>query len=117
MLKPIGGIYNRAITHNQPPSGGCVLKLLKSQVFLMLKPPAAFGRLCVETLDLSDKSSYNAQPPSGGCVLKLLINRSNIMSIEPAAFGRLCVETCLNHGEWLKIDQPPSGGCVLKHAT
>ena len=34
----------------QPPSGGCVLKLLQIYAFQTAKKPAAFGRLCVETL-------------------------------------------------------------------
>ena len=34
--------------------------------------PAAFGRLCVETLSLPTMTkTKQAQPPSGGCVLKL----------------------------------------------
>ncbi len=35
----------------QPPSGGCVLKLKELRLFVRCKPPAAFGRLCVETED------------------------------------------------------------------
>ena len=33
----------------QPPSGGCVLKLIKSQRPIKEVDPAAFRRLCVET--------------------------------------------------------------------
>ena len=33
----------------QPPSGGCVLKLLLEQQGAVSVEPAAFGRLCVET--------------------------------------------------------------------
>ena len=55
----------------QPPSGGCVLKLLCCQVFFRIKPPAAFRRLCVETMP--------------ECFVRL-VGR-------PAAFRRLCVET------------------------
>ena len=56
---------------SQPPSGGCVLKLdyIKTNYFAM--PPAAFGRLCVETK---------------------LRNKVHFLN-HPAAFGRLCVET------------------------
>ena len=37
----------------------------------MTAQPAAFGRLCVETLTLLTKNRDNiSQPPSGGCVLK-----------------------------------------------
>ena len=58
----------------QPPSGGCVLKLLKN-------PPCGglFG-----------------QPPSGGCVLKHQNNKLFLMGGTAAAFGRLCVETALD---------------------
>ena len=55
----------------QPPSGGCVLKPTIPTPCRMLLPPAAFGRLCVETGVFG-----HAQ---GGQ--------------NPAAFGRLCVET------------------------
>ena len=34
----------------QPPSGGCVLKLLTMPQKLTMRIAAAFGRLCVETL-------------------------------------------------------------------
>ena len=34
---------------SQPPSGGCVLKLLIICEVLVHLAPAAFGRLCVET--------------------------------------------------------------------
>ena len=54
---------------------------------------AAFGRLCVETLNSWElKLSQSRQPPSGGCVLKLIL----------LAFS------CL-----VRL-QPPSGGCALK---
>ena len=55
----------------QPPSGGCVLKLDIIGLLETVRDPAAFGRLCVETLwlTLMELSSVS-QPPSGGCVLK-----------------------------------------------
>ena len=55
----------------QPPSGGCVLKRLRIGRCRGRLQPAAFGRLCVETI------CYGL--PS--------------LSALPAAFGRLCVET------------------------
>ena len=59
--------------------------------------PAAFGRLCVETVHtFLTSTAYQGQPPSGGCVLKLK-GVSNAEYIDfPAAFGRLCVETLNN---------------------
>ena len=84
---------------------------------LLREAPAAFGRLCVETLILSMTVAAWVQPPSGGCVLKLkdeLIKRGARSQPPsggcvlkpssggrlpappyPAAFGRLCVETYL----------------------
>ena len=79
---------------NQPPSGGCVLKLSAARKPAPTTPPAAFGRLCVETNRKIRSRSNRPQPPSGGCVLK---------PITADAFGNGLV-------------QPPSGGCVLKHA-
>ena len=37
-----------------------------------LYKPAAFGRLCVETIVQTFELIRNGQPPSGGCVLKRL---------------------------------------------
>ena len=77
---------------SQPPSGGCVLKLVLVPHPTLLIWSAAFGRLCVETISAKFKPRLIFQPPSGGCVLKLLT-----------------VEVRL-----VKSNQPPSGGCVLK---
>ena len=58
--------------------------------------PAAFRRLCVETL---------------------LENRL-ILRVCPAAFRRLCVETYAFDVVYRQISaQPPSGGCVLKRGA
>ncbi len=54
---------------SQPPSGGCVLKLKTFQNCCITRP-AAFGRLCVETMLQSQRRRRRVQPPSGGCVLK-----------------------------------------------
>ena len=56
---------------SQPPSGGCVLKLLGRPFPFFSVQPAAFGRLCVETCP---PATWRTSP-------------------KPAAFGRLCVET------------------------
>ena len=53
----------------QPPSGGCVLKLALN-TGIDAGYPAAFGRLCVETVTPTRGIAPMAQPPSGGCVLK-----------------------------------------------
>ena len=60
--------------------------------YTLREPPAAFGRLCVETS------------------LPAVVSVSNA----PAAFGRLCVETIVQTFELIRNGQPPSGGCVLK---
>ena len=78
---------------DQPPSGGCVLKLALKVAQMGWDKPAAFGRLCVETYDYGYKSYKSTQPPSGGCVLKPVGSFSWRLEKEPAAFGRLCVET------------------------
>ncbi|EGV37193.1 hypothetical protein l11_12960 [Neisseria weaveri LMG 5135] len=56
----------------QPPSGGCVLKLIRFVRIQSASCTAAFGRLCVETgAAVWNKKECMEQPPSGGCVLKL----------------------------------------------
>ena len=80
---------------NQPPSGGCVLKLE----------------------DMLGTAEGYDQPPSGGCVLKRCHVPLFLGDGGPAAFGRLCVETLFNIRIPLPHNsQPPSGGCVLKQA-
>ena len=60
---------------------------------LLREAPAAFGRLCVETVTEPYTPAGSDQPPSGGCVLKQNIQGTISRRIKPAAFGRLCVET------------------------
>ena len=57
----------------QPPSGGCVLKRKGKHHEIDEHLPAAFGRLCVETVSDNSYRKFQTQPPSGGCVLKLNI--------------------------------------------
>ena len=72
-----------------------MLKQLVLNGFDLLLKPAAFRRLCVETVEyaLSARRHY-IQPPSGGCVLKPYFNVLHWQTFCPAAFRRLCVETC-----------------------
>ena len=116
------------LNHDQPPSGGCVLKPFCRCHRRLRVWPAAFGRLCVETkqrpcpIDCAAspqppsggcvlKRSMGAQarhessqPPSGGCVLKHYGKRCHTQRTRPAAFGRLCVETgnrlLIPHQHW-----------------
>ena len=85
-----------AIGKNHPPAAFrrlCVetMKVVGGQ---NSASPAAFRRLCVETDNLGFYSflCWN-QPPSGGCVLKQANIPRNTLSEIPAAFRRLCVET------------------------
>ena len=57
--------------------------------------PAAFGRLCVETNWKAITNINVGNPAAFGrlCVETKLLNDSGAMSGIPAAFGRLCVET------------------------
>ena len=55
--------------------------------------PAAFRRLCVETINSLRRMNAIFQPPSGGCVLKHHQALWHEEIRRPAAFRRLCVET------------------------
>ena len=63
----------KSIDEAQPPSGGCVLKQIDDNKYGHDYEPAAFRRLCVETLtNETPLFGHVTQPPSGGCVLKHL---------------------------------------------
>ena len=115
-----------------------MLKLVSPCLFSRMYEPAAFRRLCVETV-----SAYLVvSPPLPAAFRRLCVETFVSDLIEhlqkPAAFRRLCVETTTKTGaegreepaafrrlcvETLIIwsftttgqGQPPSGGCVLKH--
>ena len=65
---------NRAAHHMrgycQPPSGGCVLKLMVFKLLFQInnQPPSGGCVLKPAVYDGLSKGRY--QPPSGGCVLK-----------------------------------------------
>ena len=86
-------MIQNALPLNQPPSGGCVLKLDAVRVNQHIKGSAAFGRLRVETLNSLSLLPEIDQPPSGGCVLKPRRRRGFQGNTYSAAFGRLRVET------------------------
>ena len=78
--------------------------------------PAAFRRLCVETIPAAGSGVCECgQPPSGGCVLKhWKIQQKSLISFQPPSGG--CVlKPCLYQVIGDDSNQPPSGGCVLKH--
>ena len=72
--------------------GRLCVETISSSVKSAPHPSAAFGRLCVETRTKSPKRLRLVQPPSGGCVLKPKFKVFGFPEF-PAAFGRLCVET------------------------
>ena len=83
-------LNNQAV---QPPSGGCVLKLLRvrPESCQSAQPPSG-GCVLKQQQPERIPTTYS-QPPSGGCVLKLFGRRSELCRTQPAAFRRLCVET------------------------
>ena len=78
---------------SQPPSGGCVLKHRDNKNRQRIEKPAAFGRLCVETLSLC--GGIHAKHPAafGRLCVETSMLLSASLRLLPAAFGRLCVET------------------------
>ena len=113
MLKQL---YRKNPFHSSLPAafGRLCVETIANRRYSFRRHPAAFGRLCVETDVLSDEVEVWPQPPSGGCVLKPEDAVVGVSQGWPAAFGRLCVETG-GGGMNSKNDyQPPSGGCVLK---
>ena len=54
----------------QPPSGGCVLKLIVPTVWKSEHNQPPSGGCVLKLADVSDKQRRPYQPPSGGCVLK-----------------------------------------------
>ena len=78
-------------------------------------PPAAFGRLCVETFASENRSDVSAQPPSGGCVLKQIITGVQALSRNQPPSGGCVLKQGYRNGDRKPYGhQPPSGGCVLK---
>ena len=56
-------------------------------------PPAAFGRLCVETLDLLKQRLGVTPAAFGRLCVETFFGRVDLNGFVPAAFRRLCVET------------------------
>ena len=78
----------------QPPSGGCVLKHVGVCVVNLKAVAAAFGRLCVETLSITNGGCVWVAAAFGRlCVETLEMDVCQPYSLSAAAFGRLCVET------------------------
>ena len=77
----------------QPPSGGCVLKLEDSGFVERYAPAAAFGRLCVETMNGLPPRSCTQAAAFGRLCVETANAAPTAARISAAAFGRLCVET------------------------
>ena len=78
---------------DQPPSGGCVLKLIiKITVHHQSHQPPSGGCVLKHLIAIII-FYYWIQPPSGGCVLKPKHVEGLNTLRHPAAFRRLCVET------------------------
>ena len=77
-------------------------------------PPAAFGRLCVETDSMENGSFAISQPPSGGCVLKRTGSFTSKSKANQPPSGGCVLKHQYIDGKQRNTDQPPSGGCVLK---
>ena len=79
----------------QPPSGGCVLKLIVWHLLSSFKIAATFGWLCVETGKLTLKIKQHSAATFGWlCVETPMITVKNCEQWA-ATFGWLCVETTL----------------------
>ena len=90
------------------------LKKLELEPFVC---PAAFRRLCVET-KLRERlpPAYQVQPPSGGCVLKpSMLPRNYFRPNQPPSGGCVLKQKGISSSISMTC-QPPSGGCVLKPA-
>ena len=92
MLKPLY-LYVGEMIVSQPPSGGCVLKPRWSADPTHHEAPAAFGRLCVETMHLLTVREDMAPAAFGRLCVETAKETYYAESLYPAAFGRLCVET------------------------
>ena len=95
--------------------GRLCVETLTDQRGRVHEEPAAFGRLCVETYAINIRGFVPAvQPPSGGCVLKL--NEASPLvqaATQPPSGGCVLKHVPVNGGADF-VFQPPSGGCVLK---
>ncbi len=86
---------------SQPPSGGCVLKLLAADTWDSPLGPAAFRRLCVETSEIIPTPNKGQPAAFRRLCVETRYVRVYEKGRQPAAFRRLCVETltvCRNEG-------------------
>ena len=97
----------------QPPTGGCVLKHLAAMPKIAGRRQPPTGG-CVLKLMLAIVSViHECQPPTGGCVLKRCQHRQRHRRAYSAAHGRLCVETRTIRfsSETVTISRPRAAVC------
>ena len=86
-------IFLAFLSREQPPSGGCVLKLWEYYIKFKNFYAAAFGRLCVETT-LAHCDFFVTKAAAFGRLCVETSERAIVRTERlAAAFGRLCVET------------------------
>ena len=124
----------------QPPSGGCVLKLLQVSIITMMLRAATFGWLCVETVANIIWTAHMQAATFGWLCVETFHTNDHNFTIYNSSHLRVAVcwnigteikrikkksshlrvAVCWNYslGTWYSHtdEQPPSGGCVLKHA-
>ena len=92
-----------ASQHFQPPSGGCVLKQEENPQIIGPGAPAAFRRLCVETVaPFSFSQSFRPAAFRRLCVETNGVSSAHT-GADPAAFRRLCVETRRTCQSWRRF--------------
>ena len=101
--------------HYQPPLGGCVLKPRIVICRLKSEWPAAFRRLCVETVNKIYGEAVKSQPPLGGCVLKQAQPKTRCRLGNQPPLGGCVLKPAPVRRAAGRFLQPPLGGCVLKH--
>ena len=77
--------------------------------------PAAFRRLCVETIKCAIFHTSLCPAAFRRLCVETICRKIATALLLPAAFRRLCVETCCACFRAAAVSQPPLGGCVLKH--
>ena len=76
--------------------------------------PAAFRRLCVETILPELVSVPSCQPPLGGCVLKPRFAHDGFLAAAQPPLGGCVLKPIEANLNVEIVTQPPLGGCVLK---
>ena len=92
VLKPFR-IAATGFPSHQPPSGGCVLKQDVAANVALRHRPAAFRRLCVETVMYSSGSPLLLPAAFRRLCVETRSKSRSAPASSPAAFRRLCVET------------------------